>query len=92
VAIDNKYGQVSFEEENTIGKDEPVVVFRAADPLLGKVLGAYLTAAYEAGAPKRHTDLILNTQGKVDDWQRENPELVREVPTSSNWDGKLRIV
>lgn len=37
MAIDLKYGRVTLENAD-IGEDEPVVVFRARDALLPKVL------------------------------------------------------
>lgn len=91
MAIDNKYGRVSFSEPNTIGEDEPVVVFRAADPLLPKVLAYYRLFCWKVCSPKLHLAAIDHSQERIEDWQRANREQVRVRPSSSNWDGVDRL-
>lgn len=91
MAIDNKYGKVSFEEPNTIGADEPVVVFRAADPLLPQALMDYHQLCESQGSPEVHLDLIEATRARVVQWQIDNEAKVRTVPTSSNWNGQYRL-
>lgn len=71
MAIDNKYGRVTLERGD-IGEDEPVVVFRAKDRLLPKVLAYYLLFCTKAGSPRYHLNLILDTKDKIEDWQEEN--------------------
>jgi hypothetical protein len=80
MAIDNKYGRVTLQHGD-IGPDEPVVVFRAKDKLLPKVLMYYHLFCMKAGSPKRHLDLIFDTLAKVEQWQKEN---VTKVPDSEN--------
>jgi hypothetical protein len=91
MAVDNKYGRVRFDEDNTIGEDEPVVVFRAADPRLAEVLDYYGEVCKLYSSPQVHLDLIGNTRQKIVDWQQKNPDKVRPVPSSSNWDGEHRV-
>lgn len=71
MGYDAKYGHVTTER-GTIGKDEPVVVFRAQDALLPKVLIYYHMFCLKAGSPKRHLDLIFSTLRTVQAWQRMN--------------------
>lgn len=83
MAIDGKYGRVILEHGN-IGEDEPVVVFRAQDALLPKLLAYYHLFCLKAGSPKRHLDLILKTRETVMNWQNEGSPLRVRVPTSEN--------
>ncbi len=71
MAIDHKYGRVTLEH-GTIEEDEPVVVFRATDSFLPKLLAYYHLFCLRGGSPRRHLDLILNSRDKVLDWQRIN--------------------
>jgi hypothetical protein len=80
VAIDNKYGRVTLEH-GTIGEDEPVVVFRARDGQLPKLLMYYHLFCQKIGSPRRHLDLILESREAVEAWQAQHPDEVR-VPDS----------
>jgi hypothetical protein len=80
MGIDNKYGHVTTEH-GTIGDTEPVVVFRAQDRLLGRVLDFYRTLCREAGSPQHHLNLIAETHRQVDDWQRTHPT---QTPNSND--------
>jgi hypothetical protein len=80
VAIDNKYGRVQLER-GSIGEDEPVVVFRAQDKLLLKVLSAYHHLAEVAGSPAKHLAGIDATAARVADWQRDH---FTQVPQSAD--------
>jgi hypothetical protein len=71
MAIDNKYGRVILER-STIGEKEPVVVFRAQDKLLPKVLDIYRFLCEIAGSPPRHLELISDSAEKIRAWQQEN--------------------
>lgn len=71
MAIDGKYGRVTLEN-STIGEDEPVVVFRAQDKLLPRVLDIYRFLCEIAGSPQHHLDLIAESAAKVRGWQQEN--------------------
>ena len=68
MAIDGKYGRVTTEFGD-IGEDEPVVVFRAQDKLLPQVLAYYTMICMEAGSPRRHIDLIVDSRDRVAAWQ-----------------------
>ncbi len=78
MGIDHKYGRVILEH-GTIGEDEPVVVFRATDKLLPKVLAYYHLFCLKEESPRRHLDIILNSRDKVLAWQEEH---VIRTPTS----------
>lgn len=84
MAFDNKYGRVTLEH-GTIGEDEPVVVFRATDKLLPKVLAYYHLFCLKAGSSKRHLDLILDTREKVLDWQNINDTRTPNSEASLGW-------
>lgn len=71
MAIDNKYGRVTLER-GTIGEDEPVVVFRAQDEMLPKLLMYYHLFCLKAGSPRKHLNLILDSLEKVVRWQATN--------------------
>jgi hypothetical protein len=68
MAIDLKYGRVTLEH-GTIGEDEVVVVFRAQDELLSKLLAYYHLFCLKAGSPRHHLDMILNAREAVEKWQ-----------------------
>ena len=84
MAIDNKYGRVTLEN-GTVGADEPVVVFRAQDSLLPKVLDIYAFMCEIAGSPKRHLDLIRKTSLDIKGWQAQNRT---KTPSSDSLEGK----
>lgn len=71
MAVDLKYGRVTFEH-GSVGEDEPVVVFRAQDELLPKVLIYYHLFCMKAGSPKRHLDIIWDALQRVYDWQNHH--------------------
>jgi hypothetical protein len=68
MAIDGKYGRVTLENGN-IGEDEPVVVFRAKDALLPRVLMYYHLFCMKSGSPKAHLDSIWDALQTVYFWQ-----------------------
>lgn len=78
MARDGKYGRVTLER-GTIGEDEPVVVFRAQDRLLPKVLKVYRIMCELAGSPRHHLALIDRTAATIKAWQAEHPP---RTPTS----------
>lgn len=69
MAVDLKYGRIHFEEPNTIGEDEPVVVFRAQDRLLPKLLKVYRYFCELAGSPDKHLRLIDEGAAIIKQWQ-----------------------
>lgn len=72
MAIDTKYGRVTTEF-GTLGEDEPVVVFRAQDRLLPKLLKVYRILCELDGSPQHHLDIIHGNAERVKAWQAENP-------------------
>lgn len=72
MGIDGKYGRVTTEFGN-IGDDEPVVVFRAQDRLLPKLLKIYKILCELAGSPQHHLDLIHGAAMTVKAWQADHP-------------------
>jgi hypothetical protein len=71
MAVDAKYGHVSTEH-GAIGDNEPVVVFRAQDELLPKVLAYYHLFCVKAGSPRHHLDAIMDARERVLEWQKEH--------------------
>ncbi len=84
MAVDRKYGKVTLEH-GSIGEDEPVVVFRATDRLLPKVLAYYHLFCLKDGSPKRHLNLILDTRDAVMDWQETNGSRTPTSEHSKEW-------
>lgn len=84
MAVDGKYGRVTLEHGD-IGEDEPVVVFRARDTLLPKLLAYYHLFCMKAGSPKRHLDLIFNDRERVRAWQQENRPKLPDSEASRAW-------
>lgn len=87
MAVDAKYGRVILEHGN-IEDDEPVVVFRAKDVLLPKVLMYYHLFCMKAGSPKRHLDLIWDSLLAISKWQESHPTKVPDSETSKEWLGR----
>lgn len=84
MAIDVKYGRVTLEH-GTIGENEPVVVFRAQDVLLPKVLMYYHLFCLKVYTPKRHLDLILESLDRVKYWQENNNTRTPNSEASRAW-------
>lgn len=81
MAVDGKYGRVTLEK-GSIGEDEPVVVFRAQDKLLPKLMDIYGFLCEIAGSPKVHLDLIKESANKIRAWQEEHHT---QVPRSDGY-------
>lgn len=81
MAVDRKYGRVTTER-GAIGENEPVVVFRAQDKLLGPLLDHYMALCVAAGSSQNHLDLIQGNREEVRAWQEEN---YTRVPVSPTW-------
>lgn len=84
MAIDAKYGRVTLEH-GTIGEDEPVVVFRATDSLLPKILAYYHMFCLKKGSPKHHLDLIISSRDSVVAWQEEHGSRIPISESSRKW-------
>lgn len=81
--IDQKYGRVTLERQRNIGDDEPVVVFRAQDRLLPKLLKVYRYMCELAGSPGNHLAAIDHTAAVVKAWQAEHPT---KTPSSTGYE------
>jgi len=77
MAIDNKYGYVKAQFGD-IGEDEQVVVFRARDRLLPKMLKIYHILCELGGSPQHHLFAIDEAAAKVKMWQAEHFDQVRQ--------------
>ena len=84
MGIDRKYGRVTTEHGD-IGANEPVVVFRAQDKLLPKVLAYYRLFCWKAGSPRRHLGFIDDAIGIVETWQAEHPSKTPDSEKSREW-------
>lgn len=71
MGIDRKYGIVTAEF-GTIASNEPVVVFRAQDAILPKLLSYYHLFCLKEGADREHLNFILDTKDRVEFWQSHN--------------------
>jgi len=80
MAIDLKYGRVTMEKGD-VGEDEPVIVFRAQDSLLPKLLSHYLYLCINAGSPNHHLNAILNVRQFIMNWQKNHHT---QVPRSDS--------
>lgn len=87
MAIDLKYGRVTTEF-GTIGEDEPVVVFRARDLVLPRLLGTYSAECAKEGSPVEHLALIADAIVAVTDWQKAHG---RQVPRSAGYAASMRF-
>lgn len=68
MAIDNKYGRVTFPNGD-IGEDEPIFVFRAQDKLLPYVLEMYYDLCETEECHVRHLEKIHESRVIIKEWQ-----------------------
>lgn len=80
--FDQKYGRVTLENQRNIADDEPVIVFRAQDRLLPKLLKVYRYFCELAGSPANHLAAIDHTAGVIKAWQAEHST---KTPTSTGY-------
>lgn len=71
MGIDNKYGRVTTEFGN-IGEDEPVIVFRAKDIALPKLLSYYHLFCTKLGSPRNFLNDVMDLREKIIAWQHAN--------------------
>ena len=81
--IDLKYGRVTLERQRNIGDDEPVVIFRAQDRLLPRLLEVYRYICELAGSPENHLASIDAAAMRVKEWQADHQT---KIPTSTGHD------
>lgn len=89
MAIDRKYGRVTFENAN-IGEDEPVFVFRAQDMLTPLVLEYYEELCQHAKSPQHHLDGIAEARKQITAWQQSFHNFT-QVPQSKSHDGDQNV-
>ncbi len=83
MALEDKYGRVTLEHGD-IGEFEPVVVFRAKDELLPKVLAYYSYLCEIAGSPKHHLELVEKSMNRIIQWQKENGSRIPQSNSIKN--------
>lgn len=76
MGIDNKYGRVTTEFGN-IGEDEPVIVFRAKDQVLPKLLAYYHLFCLQVGSPSNFLKDVVDLRRKIIEWQHNNLNKVK---------------
>ena len=81
MAEDLKYGKVTLERGN-IPDDEPVIVFRARDKVVPKLLAYYHLFCVKAGSPDKHLNLIMQRLREIEKWQSENET---KIPSSDSF-------
>ena len=74
MAIDSKYGRVTFERGN-ISENEPVFVLRAQDLLADGAILYYAKLVKESGGNMALVEAIMEVADKFCDWQtRKMPD------------------
>ncbi len=75
-AVEGKYGRIRADKKN-FHPDEPVFLFRATDRLAPAAIIQYAIACREAGCSPEHVKACLEHAKRVQEWQRDHPELVK---------------
>jgi hypothetical protein len=78
-AIEGKYGIITAEKK-FFHPGEPVFLLRATDPLAPKAVRTYALMCRENGCEQDHIDASYRHAERIEEWQRENPELVKKLP------------
>jgi hypothetical protein len=75
MAIDGKYGKVTFEKApyTPIPDDEPVFILRAQDERAPDAIVEYAEDCREAGCPKEHISAIYEAHRRFIEWQANHP-------------------
>lgn len=80
MAIDNKYGRVTFERGD-IGEDEPVFIFRAQDLLAPTAITEYAELCRRNGCRAEHINGVIAAAYKMQAWQAW-PDNFTKLPES----------
>lgn len=59
-------------EHGDIPENEPVIVFRAQDATLIRLLHLYEGLCSDAGSPEEHLTRISDNRNLIESWQRNN--------------------
>lgn len=81
MAVDDKYGRFT-PERGSIGKDEPVVVFRGKDRLLPELLAVYERMCEHEGADEHSVRVIAQRRQEIVAWQAAHPRQVKTPDTT----------
>lgn len=76
MGYDRKYGKVTTEHGD-IPDDEPVIVFRARDRMMLRLLGHYMKLCDDGGSPDRHLRIIAENLVRFATWQEQHLDEVR---------------
>jgi hypothetical protein len=83
MAIDNKYGKVTFEH-GSIGDDEPVFVLRGRDQLAMLAIAQYGHLCQAANTTDDHLGAIQEALDQFAEWTQEHIEELRK-PSSAEY-------
>lgn len=74
MAVDTKYGRVTFEREphTPIADDEPVFILRAQDVIAPETIIRYASLCSERGSPQAHVDAVMEVYDRFVRWQQEH--------------------
>jgi len=74
MAVDGKYGKVTFEKEphTPIPDDEPVFIFRAQDELANIVLLEYMEICRQHGCDDKHVAAIGDAYERFVAWGEDH--------------------
>lgn len=80
--IDGKYkindsGVLVKLDGTPLPEDEPLILFRAHDPLLPELLERYNELCIKAGCPQSQMDLLKGRIGLIKKWQAANPDKLK---------------
>lgn len=74
------YDPIQDPRPNGIGKDEPVMLFRAQDRLMEFVLLHYISLLKKANADTAMVHAVYEHIQRVNDWQSTHPTKTPDMP------------
>lgn len=79
MAIDGKYGHVTFEHapHTPIPDDEPVFILRAQDEVAPDAVEDYAYTSRDRGSPESHVNAVLAAAADMRAWQLNNSDRVK---------------
>lgn len=80
--IDGKYGIITSSKKQ-FHSEEPIFLLRGQDPLAPKAVLDYAQICQEAECHPLHIEAVFRHAERIEKWQREHPELVKERPGPS---------
>lgn len=80
--IDGKYGEITSSKKE-FHPEEPIFLFRATDPLAPVAIRYYGEICRQADCAPEHTEAVFRHASRIEDWQRQHPDLVKEKPGPS---------